>query len=170
MTAVRRLLVVSVCLVVVCLALSYVLVGLWVFAPSFVLLGIIWLRAAQRGQGGVSTVAFAVTLGAAALGMLQGGGSNWAAVTILLAVLAALSAWDLEDFAMRLKRAGRVAMAADMQSRHLRRLALVDGLGLAAGAAALLLRLRFSFGVALLAALLAVIAIGQVFRVLRARE
>ena len=74
--------------------------------------------------------------------------------------VAALVAWDLDQFAQRMRAAGRVDDAPGLERRHIRRLLVVAAIGGVLGAIALGLRVRLSFGLALLLAALAMLGLG----------
>ena len=102
-------------------------------------------------------------MGAAALGLLLGLGSGW----ILVGVAAVLCAWDLDHFAQRLRSAGRVEGARELERRHLLRLLAVSGLGFLLAAIALGLKLELGFGAAVFLGLLVVISLSQLVGLLR---
>ncbi len=147
---------VSICigLAVIGLVLGYNLSALWLWLA----LGL-WSLAGQRSRWGwpasVSLVAF---IGAAAYGIWQGGPAGW----LLFSVVAALAAWDLDHFARRLQQTGQQEMALELQQAHLKRLALVAGLGLLLGGLALSLRIELNLGWACFLGLLTIIGLSRV--------
>jgi len=72
-------------------------------------------------------------------------GSRWA----LGGMVVALSAWDLDHFAQRLRFAGQVEDVGRLERQHFWRLLIVDGLGLLFAAIALGIRVEFGFSLAL---------------------
>ena len=86
---------------------------------------------------------------------------------MLVGTVAALSAWDLDQFEQHLRQAGRIAGRAEMERRHLLRLALVDTVGFLLGMVALQLQVRFSFFAALLMAALLALGTGELVVYLR---
>jgi hypothetical protein len=108
-------------------------------------------------------VGFVLAAGMAAAGLLLGVGAGW----MLLAVVAALSAWDLDAFVRRLKDAARVVDRDALERQHLLRLLMVDGLGLGLAAVALGVRVRLGFGLVILLGILAILGLSRVISLLR---
>jgi len=86
---------------------------------------------------------------------------------MLVGVVAALSAWDLDHFARRLRGVERVEMRLALEWHHLRRLISVDGLGLLLAGVALAVQYKFSFDAALVLGLVAVLGLSQMISYLR---
>jgi hypothetical protein len=89
------------------------------------------------------------------------GMSSWLA---MLAVLLALAAWDLGRFTFRLRDVPDAAAAAQLERVHLTRLGLALGTGLVLGALALMLRISFDFGWALVIGAAAIFALSRAAR------
>jgi hypothetical protein len=107
------------------LAYGYSQAGMPDSARWCVLMGIVWILAHWRKYYWVSSVAFFLTLFAAAYGV-------WNQFTIfwmLLGALGGLLGWDLSDFAMRLSYAGPMDDVQGMERRHLERAGIVAVLG-----------------------------------------
>src|SRR5262245_66173661 len=86
------------------LALGYAMGGHWIGATLVVALGCLWLIGLYRGWNGAETLSLFGFAGLAAAGVAAA-----VAMPILLAsVVAALAAWDLHRFTLRLDNAGRV--------------------------------------------------------------
>jgi hypothetical protein len=136
--------------------------GLWLAAA-----GLAWLAARRLDRGWIDSIALLLYTGAAALGTLFQAPAGW----MLVSLAAALSAWDLAYFTRRVKGMEGEQASRALERQHLQRLAMVIGAGLAVAGAAMafatLLRIRFSFGLALLGGLLAFIALSQVIGFLR---
>lgn len=145
------------------LALGYATGQRWIEALLMLAWGTLWLLGQRRGWGGVASLVLFLFTGAAALGLLLGLGSGWMA----LGVAAALCAWDLDHFARRLRSAGRVERAHELERRHLLRLLVVSGLGFLLMSVALGLQLELGFGAAVFLGLLVVISLGQLVGLLR---
>jgi hypothetical protein len=145
------------------LALGYGLAGLWPATLLLLVLGSFWLLGQQRGWGWVASVALVFFVGAAAVGFWLDLGAGW----MLLGVVAALSAWDLDRFAQRRRGAERVEKARELERRHLQRLLIVDSLGLLLATAGLQVRVRVGFGGAFSLTLLAVLGLSRVIGFLR---
>ena len=107
------------------LAYGYSQAGLRDPALWCVLMGVIWILAHWRKYYWASSVAFFITLIAAAYGI-------WNQFTIfwmLLGALGGLLGWDLSDFAMRLSYAAPTDDIQGMERRHLERAGVVAVLG-----------------------------------------
>jgi hypothetical protein len=150
-------------LAVAVLAIGYGLSALWRGAAVALAVGAFWLAGQWRRWGWVASVALVLLIGAAAVGLWSGVGGGW----MLVGVVTALVAWDLDRFAWRMRAVGRVEDVDVFGRRHLQRLLTVGGIGLLLGAVALSLRVRLGFAVAFLLALLAVLGLSRVVGFLR---
>lgn len=158
-----RLLPITTALATCALALGYGLGGLWAGALLILGLGSLWLLGQSRGWSSMASVALVLFVGAGAAGLWLGLAGGW----MLPGVVAALSAWDLDHFAQRLRSAGRVDRVRELERRHIRRLLIVDGLGLVLAVAALGIKVRFGFGVAFFLGLLAALSLSLVIGSMR---
>jgi hypothetical protein len=145
------------------LGVSYGLGGHWAGALVILSVGLIWLLAQWRGWDWMASGELVFTLGAAVFGLWLGLGTGW----MLCAVVAAISAWDLDHFAQRLRSVGRVEGKQELERRHLRRLLVMDALGLLLAALATVLQFRLGFGAALLLGVLAVLGLSRLIGFLR---
>jgi hypothetical protein len=162
-----RLLPASIGLATCALALGYALGGLWAWTPLIVALGFLWLLGQWRGRGWMTSVGLVFFVGVATGGLWLDLAAGW----MLFGMVAALSAWDLDYFAQRLRSVEWAETLAerrrDLERRHLWRLLLVDGLGLLLAAVALGVEVKLSFGAAFLLGLLAVLGLSQAIGFLR---
>ncbi len=144
------------------LALGFALSGLWVGMGAVLAAGVLWLLGtlrtlgAQRALPWASSAALVMLAAAAAVAVLIAVGGGWP----VLGLVAALVAWDLDQFAQRMRAAGRVAGAPELERRHIRRLLVVAAIGGVLGAIGLGIRVRLSFELALLLAALAIVGLG----------
>ena len=145
------------------LATGYGLNGSWGGAVVALVVGAVWLAGQWRRWGWVASVALVLLIGVAAVGLGGGVGGGW----MLVGVVVALVAWDLDRFAWRMRVAGYVEGVDALERRHLRRLLIVAGAGLLLGAVALSVKIRLGFAVAFLLAFLAVLGLSQVVRFLQ---
>jgi len=83
---------------------------------------------------------------------------------MLIGVVAALAAWDMSHFAVRLRDAGTGTQLAELTRTHLRWVAAVVGTGLLLGGIALGIRVELAFGWAIVAASLAIIGLSRLIR------
>lgn len=148
------------------LALAYGLNGSWSIVIAIAVLGGLWLLGQWRGWGWTASAGLAcfVIIAAAGLGMRLRDG--W----MLVSVVGALSAWDLDHFAQQLRESGQIKGARALERHHLQRLLIVDGASLLLGAVALGVRVEFGFGAALLLGVLATLGLTQAIGFLRHRS
>lgn len=145
------------------LAVGYVLAGFWPAAAGLVGLGVLWLIGQWRGPGWVAPAGLSLCALAAGVGVLGGVDPLW----MLVGLVAAASAWDLNHFSRLAESAERVEQARALQLRHLLRLVIVDLLSLLFGTLALEVQLRPPLGVMLLLGLAAAIALNRAITALR---
>ena len=146
-------------------------------AFGMVVVGAFWFYANQRNAHGLEFLLFMAYILAALVVIFLLPAPSWLA---LVAVVAALGAWDLDYFLQRLKIIPpEKAVSADQPQKdfrpllgvaHLRRLALAEGLGLLFGIAGLTTRLQLNFWVEVFLALLAAIALSRVIAYLRSQN
>jgi hypothetical protein len=162
-TLTERLAPVSIGLAAGAMAVGYALEGLWVGTLVSAVMGAAWLAGHWRRWGWITSVALPLSAGAAAIGLWLDVGSGW----MLAGLVAALTAWDLEHFVQSLRSVDRVDHARELERSHLRRLLVVDGLGMALAALALRIRVRIGFGIMALLSLLLILALSRVVRYVR---
>jgi hypothetical protein len=158
-----RLLPITIGLAAIVLAMGYVVGGVWKVSPILLATGALWWIGQKRHWNLFASVALVGFVVAAAVGLWMGLPAGW----MLAGVVAALSAWDLDHFARRLRGVERVEMRSALEQLHLRRLASVDSLGLLLGGLALVVQYKFSFDVALFLGLVAVLGLSQMVNYLR---
>jgi hypothetical protein len=142
------------------LALGYGDQALWAGVGIDIAIGLLWLAGDWRIWDWAAAPCLAGWTGLAAFGAWQGLAAGW----MLIAVIAALAAWDLGHFAMHLRDAGAIAQPADLARAHLRQLAIVVVSGTLLGSIALGMRIELTFGWAILAAVLAIIGLSSFIR------
>jgi hypothetical protein len=141
-------------LAMVGLVLGYELSLPWLWVS----LGLLWLIGHYGPGKGVATVGLVVFIGAAGYGVWQEHPAEW----LLVSLVAALAAWDLDHFERRLRQARPGTQETDLRRAHLQRLALVAGLGLGLGWLALGVRIELGLGWAILLSLLTIIGLSRV--------
>jgi hypothetical protein len=151
------------------LALGFALSGLWPGTAAILAVGALWLLGHLRptGQLGAlrwtSSAAFAMLVIGAAVAMWMSVWAGWP----LLGLVAALATWDLDQFARQMRIAGRVDDGPGLERRHIQRLLIVAAIGCLLAAVGLVLRLRLSFGLALLLAALAMLGLSLIVGYMR---
>jgi len=158
-----RLLPITIGLAAIVLAMGYVVGGVWKVSPILLATGALWWVGQKRHWNLFASVALVGFVVAAALGLWEGLPAGW----MLVGVVAALSAWDLDYFARRLRSIERVEMQPALEQFHLRRLVSVNSLGLLLAGMALVVQYKFSFDVALVLGLVAVLGLSQMVNYLR---
>jgi hypothetical protein len=158
-----RLLPITIGLAAIVLAIGYAVGSVWRVPPILLAVGALWWIGQKRHWNLFASVALVGFVVAAALGLWVGLPAGW----MLVGVVAALSAWDLDHFARRLRNVERVEMRSTLERLHLRRLVSVDSLGLLLAGMALVIQYKFSFDVALVLGLVAVLGLSQMVSYLR---
>jgi hypothetical protein len=148
---------------VAALAIGYAVGGHINWAFVFVGFGALWYFAYLRGAQGIETILFFGFALAAAVGFWL----QLAPIAMLVALVCALGAWDLDHFFQRLRLVQRVEMTSGLGRSHLRRLGLIELLGFLAGLAGLTSNLYMPFWAELVLVLLAVIGISRLVIVVK---
>lgn len=145
------------------LTLGYGTWGSWVIAVGLAVVGLLWLLRPPLGRAGVTSSGFLIFAIFAGYGAWVG----LPAIGMLLALVLALAAWDLDRFAARLQGADFTPHEKTLVRSHLLRLSIVCGLGLLVGGAATAVRWELGFWWTLLLALLTAIGLRLVLISLR---
>lgn len=139
------------------MAAAYALGGRWLPALAVLLLGALWIAVERTGWSWAASLMLGLFSFAATAGAWQGLNP----VLLVVGMVGALSAWDLDHFTRQLRSVDDVEEERSLSRRHLRRLLVVDALGLASAGVALTVRVRLSFGVALVLGLVAILGLSQ---------
>lgn len=158
-----KLLPVGVGLAAVALGLGFGLAGRWVWLLAVALVGGGWLAGWRRGWSWGAPLGLVGYVALAAAGLLLGVGAGW----MLAGAVAALVAWDLDEFVRRLNSVEWVERRRDLERQHLLRLLGVAGLGSLLAAVALAVQLRLSLGLVLLLGLAAILGLSRAVGFLR---
>jgi hypothetical protein len=157
----EKILPTSIGLATFALALGYVMGGFWALTVMIVSLGLLWWLGQARNWDWIAPWGLILFVVMAAVGLWLGLAAGW----MLLGTVAALAAWDLNHFALRLKSVAWDETLAKrrraLERRHLRRLLIVNGLGLLLSAVALGIKVKFSFGAAFLLGLIAILGLSR---------
>lgn len=159
MTLTTRLLRYTIVLAAGSLTLGYLLRGLWLGALLSVLFGILWrleISQTREWTGALLFPGFVLLAGAGAQWQV---GIGW----LLFGVIWSLSAWDLQHFDHRVRFAEQQA-ARTLERAHLRRLLSVNALSLLLTIIALILPVRFGFGILLLLSAIIIVSLSQFYR------
>jgi len=159
----RSLALIGIGLATFLLALAYALSGIPAGTVVIGVFGLLWLIGPWRDGSAIGSVGLISLTSAAAFGLWLGLPAGW----MLLSTVAALVAWDLDDFSYRLRKAEQVSGELELKQFHLQRLLVVAGLGLLLGGIALSVRVDLGFWWALFLGLLAILCLSQAFRAIR---
>jgi len=141
MRIIERIFWVHLVIAVAAMAAGFGLLGYGPCSGLLVLAGAGWLLAQQRKMVGLESLFLFGFVISAGIGFwLQAAG--W---LMLLGVVAALGAWDLYTFLLRLGKAQRVEFNSGLGRAHIRRLGLVEIAGLLVGLIGLTLQLDITF-------------------------
>ncbi len=149
------------------LSLGLILRGAAVFVPIFVALGASWGYSRHHEHHALAIVLADLTLIAVVAGAVIGLLISALPGLMLLAVVAALTAWDLAHFERRLQAMPRVEHAGDIERGHLRWLLISVLGGSVIAASALMIRTTLSFGVMFVLGLMAALALSWTIGALR---
>jgi hypothetical protein len=156
----RRYTTISIVLAALLPAAGYASGGHWIGAVACLALGGLWLAGQRRGWDGSEALGLAGFAGIAAVGVWL----ELPTAIVLVGVVAALVAWDLDRFTQRLRNAGQIDQERTLVRAHLQRLLVVAGLGLLLGLAAGIIPAPSSFGWALGLGALAIVGLSRVIR------
>jgi hypothetical protein len=141
----------SIVLAASALALGYGLNSAWAGVILIAATGFLWVLGQRRGWRWIAPCGLVCYVVIAGIGLGMRSWSSW----MLIGMVAALSAWDLDHFVRRLRESGQIENAHALERRHFQRLLIVDSVSLLLGAVALGISLEFSFSIGLLLAVLA---------------
>ncbi len=127
--------------------------GVWPVALVFFVAGGFWLGG--RRWAWVSGASFVLCVVGLVLASLLDVGLLW----LLPGMIAALAAWDLDAFIVRLASVERVEHESVLVRAHLQRLGLLCAVSLLVSGVVSLMRLHLSFGLTLALALVVVVAV-----------
>ncbi len=127
-------------------------------------LGVFWLVGEVRRWRWSASLGFLSFVATAGYGLWIDLSAGW----MLAGAVGALVVWDLSDFHFRVQEAAPEDEVAGMARRHLLRLAIVTGIGLALSLFGMFFRLQFSFEWAAFLAILS--ALGVAYLVGRIRR
>jgi hypothetical protein len=147
------------------LAWAYEAQGLAAPARWLMFFGLAWLFAAWRRWTWFAGLGLFVLIAAAGLGLWIGLPFGW----MIAGTLGGLFAWDLADFARRLRQAAPGDDRRGMEGRHLARITLVALAGLGAASIAMAVKLQFTFEWAFMLAAVTAMALLQLINWLRNR-
>jgi hypothetical protein len=159
----KRLAALCIGLAAASLAAGYGLGGRPVEALLVLLLGALWLGGEWRGWSWAAAAGLAGCVGVAAVGMWLDLAAGW----MLVGLVSALSAWDLSAFASWLERVQSAEKAQMLLREHLRRLLVVDVVGVLLAGAALFIRLRLGLALMLLLATVLFLGVSRAVSFLR---
>ncbi len=123
------------------LGLGLVLAGNGILAPAVAILGILWIISIRREWKRITSLPLVVYVAISAYATWQGSPPG----LLLLTLVLALSAWDLESMRVRFRSVKPDAVDKGIEGRHLIRLGVLDGIGILLGSLALVFRISLNF-------------------------
>jgi hypothetical protein len=145
------------------LVIGYAIGGLWIWTLPILCAAILWLLGERRGLKWVASVEFPLFVGFTVVGIWQ----ELPFGLMLLGMIAALAAWDMDNFQQRMQDVKRVDQREDLERKYLQRFLVIEASGAILAFTAVSLTVTFSFGSALLLGLLAVVGLSRTIRFLR---
>jgi hypothetical protein len=154
---------ISIVLAASALIAGYGLGALWLPAAAVLVMGVLWILGQRAGWSWFAWLMVVLFTGAAAIGTLL----DLNRILLTVGLIASVSAWDLDAFARQLRRVDAVEKELALKRRHLRRLLVVDSLGLLIAVLALAVQIKLSFGLALVLGLVALVGLSRAIRFFR---
>ena len=148
------------------IVLSYAINQFWIASSLITILGILWMVGYLKGWKWQASVMFTLFIGASAIGLWL----NLSQWLILLSMVGAISAWDLDHFTQRMKYAGLVVERTNLEKYHIKRLLVVIFFGLFLSVIALNVEVKLGFGTILLLGMIAVLGLNQVIIFLKGKS
>ena len=148
------------------IVLSYAINQFWIASLLITILGILWMVGYLKGWKWQASVMFTLFIGASAIGLWL----NLSQWLILLSMVGAISAWDLDHFTQRMRDAGLVVERPNLEKYHIKRLFFVNFFGLFLSVIALNVEVKLGFGTILLLGMIAVLGLNQVIIFLKGKS
>lgn len=148
-------LIVSIVLGSAALMVAYALGALWLPVFGILILGVLWVVGQRLRWTWMASVMVVLCGVAAAVGAWL----ELNAILLVVGLIGALSAWDLDHFTQRLRAVDSVGQERALKRRHLQRLLAADGLGLVAVVLAVNVQIKLSFGLAIALGLIALLGL-----------
>jgi len=145
------------------LALGLILAGSEFLAPVVAILGIFWIVSVQREWKRIASPALFIYVAATAYAAWQGSPPG----LMLMTLIFALSAWDLESMRSRFRMVKADAVDNGIEQRHLIRLVTLDGIGILLGSMALVFRITLNFALELILGVVIAYGLSQLVLFLR---
>ncbi len=145
------------------LVTGYAIGGYWIWTLPILGLAVLGLLGQRRGLKWAASMELLLFVGLAVIGIRQALSFG----LMLLGMIAALAAWDIDHFQQRMEDVVRVDQREDMERKYLRRLLIIETSGALLAFTAVSLTVTFSFGSALLLGLLAVVGLSRTIQFLR---
>ena len=139
------------------LAFGYASRDMWNWVLLIIAFGILLLFGQRFKWGWTASFVLVFFVIAAARGVFLDISSG----LLLLIVVFTLSTWDLYHFDLRLRQAGKVEKALELERSHLKRLITVAGSGLFLGGIPIVVELKLKFGWMLLLGMVVIISLSR---------
>ena len=148
------------------IVISYAINQFWIASFLITALGILWMVGYLKGWKWQASVMFTLFLGASAIGLWL----NLPQWLILLSMVGAISAWDLDHFTQRLRYARLVEERFNLEKYHIKRLFVVNLFSLFLSVIAFNVEVKLGFGAILLLGMIAVLGLNQVIIFLKGKS
>ena len=162
---IRKLLLISIGLSTFLMVLNYAINQFWIASFLIAILGIFWIVGSARGWKWQPSVMITLFIGASVIGLWLKL-SQW---LILFSMVGAISAWVLDHFTQRMRNAGLVVERPDLEKYHIKRLFIVNVLGILLSFITLNVEIKLGFGAMLLLGFVAVLCLNQVIIFLKGK-
>jgi hypothetical protein len=139
------------------LATNFILSGYWRWVIPIPVLLILWGFGQHRGWMWTNDLIFAGMTVLTTAGFWLSTPTTW----LLVSLVAALSAWDLEHYTWRTRDVKSTQGVIEQGKGHFKRLLLVDGIAILLALLAQSLHFKLGFGLAIFFSLLVVLALSQ---------
>lgn len=152
----------GIALLTLCLCISFAVVGAWLLAAIWLGYGLTWIYLERRQSHALAALGLLLTIAAAAYASFLG----VVAFPLVLAVIAALVAWESSRLAQRLRSFKQSEHVEAMVEQHQKRLIRAAALGLILTMVASLVQLPLAFGWALVLVVIAIIGLVTMLRMI----
>jgi|GEM_PF-1766292 hypothetical protein len=152
----------AIALATLCLCISFAVVGAWALAAIWLGFGLLWIYLERRKSHALAVLGLLLAIGAAAYASFLG----IIALPLVVAVIAALVAWESSRLAHRLRSFEQSEHSDAMVEQHQKRLIWAALLGVVLTLLASLVQLPLAFGWALVLVLIAIIGLVTMLRMI----
>jgi hypothetical protein len=154
---------VSILISSIMLALAYVLNGFFLLAGLFLILGTMWLLDNRRRRHHLPSLVLIVFT----LFCILGYWLQLSMPVLVLALSAAIAAWDMDHFIQRIQAQPPLREFDRLQRHHIKQLVIVIGIGIVIAQTVLLIQITLNFWIIFVIALLVTVSLTRVLMMIR---